>query len=484
MKTKHILLLPALLLCASCDLLEIQPVNSMIPVSVADHESVLLGGYPRSEFFMRTELSTDNVYANANATSAPAAANEPWFVWAATHQLANAEDTYWNQLYSSIYYANTVLDEFLKRAPAPEERVLFETVRGEAHALRAYCYFYLVNLYAEPHDEPYLDHPGVPMPLSAEDVHQNTQNNTRVPVGKVWEQIVSDLDAAARDLAGKPSKGPYRFDYTSVQALRARVFLFMKRHDDAINAAGDVISARPLFDMNNMQPYIDEKGNTYAFAGNTGFIDLGYKNEVLFFVGGRANNNIFHYSTYTFKPAPELLDLCYRDQADSTRDYRRYIFDSFAASATDLVQQGPTVYRMFATQEKYCYYIGFKASEAIVTRAEALARRAAAGDKEAAVRDLNRLLASRYKRSSFTELSADDFTAESLLARVLEERRLELAFDGGLRWFDLRRLGKQARVVHAYKDAVYTLEPGDPRYVLQIPESEQVNSPNMPLNPR
>jgi hypothetical protein len=481
MKKIHALLPLLVALATSCDLLDIQPVNRMVPVSVADYEAILLGGYPRADFFLRTELATDNVYANPNAIQAAAAANEPWFVWAGTHQLAGAEDAYWNQLYNSIYCANTVLDEFTGRQPAPEDKTLFETVRGEAHALRAYCYFYLVNLYAEPWAEEYLASPGVPMPLDATDVHQYTQNNTRVPVGKVWEQIVADLEAASRDLAGKTGKSLYRFDYTSLQALKARVFLFMQRYDDAIAAASDVISARPLCDMNTMQPYIDDHGDQFAFSGNTGFIDTDYKSEVLFFVGGRANTNLFYYSTYTFKPAPELLDLCYRDAADSTRDYRRYLFDSFAKSATDRVQQGPTVYRMFATQEKYSYYIGLKASEALVTRAEAHARQ---GEKGKAVSDLNRLLESRYKRGSFTALDEDDFTDEQLLARVLEERRLELAFDGGSRWFDLRRLGKKQRIVHVYKETTYTLEPGDPRYVLQIPESEQVNSPNMPLNPR
>ena len=40
----HVLIL--LTLFCSCDLLDIKPVNSMLPVSVEDFESVLLGGYP------------------------------------------------------------------------------------------------------------------------------------------------------------------------------------------------------------------------------------------------------------------------------------------------------------------------------------------------------------------------------------------------------------------------------------------------------
>lgn len=464
----------------SCNLLDIKPVNSMLPVSVEDYESVLLGGYPRQEFFMRTDLGTDNVYANLNCGREADRNLVPWYIWADATQLADQEDTYWMQLYQSIFYCNTVLDEFESRTPAPEEEELFETVRGEAYALRAYCYFYLVNLYADVYSEENLNKPGVPMPLSAEDVHEYTQNNVREPIGDVYEQINRDLDAATADLQGKQAKSLYRFGYTSLQALKARVYLFMGRYEDAINAASDVISSKSLFDMNNLQSIIDEEGEQYAFSGNSGFIDTDYRNEVLFFVGGNAINNIFYYSTNMFKPSEELLALCNRDP--NTTDYRKYIFSSFADLTTaEGIQTGPTVYYMFAQQEKQCYYIGFKLSEAYVIRAECYARLNQLGN---AVADLNDLLVNRIKSDGFVALNEVDFTQETLLQRVLEERRVELAFDGGLRWFDLRRLGKPAQT-HVYENGqVYNLRQGDSRYVLQIPESEQVNSPDIELNPR
>lgn len=468
------------LIFGGCDLLDIKPVNSMLPVSVEDYEAVLLGGYPRTEFFMKTDLSTDNVYANLNCGREADKNLVPWYVWAATHQLAEQEDSYWMQLYQSIFYANTVLDEFSNKIPSSDEKELFEQVRGEAYALRAYCYFYLVNLYADVYSAENLDKPGVPMPLSAEDVNLYTQNNKRETIGKVWEQIEKDLQNASVDLKGKEAKSLYRFGYTSLQAFKARVYLFMGRWDDAISAATDVIATKALYDMNEMQDYIDQEGNKYAFSGNFGFIDTDYKNEVLFFVGGKANNNIFYYSTTMFKPSEELLNLCKREE--QTLDYRRYLFDSFADLTTgEGVQEGPTCYHMFATQEKNCYYIGFKVSEAYVTRAEAYARQ---GNIKDAVADLNKLLVNRIKAGQFIDLKEGDFTQETLLKRVLEERRLELAFDGGLRWFDLRRLGKPA-LTHVYENGlVYNLKQGDFRYVLQIPESEQINSPDIELNPR
>ena len=80
-----------------------------------------------------------------------------------------------------------------------------------------------------------------------------------------------------------------------------------------------------------------------------------------------------------------------------------------------------------------------KLSEAYVTRAEAYAR---TGEKDLAIADLNRLLVTRIKKGDYVALDNTSFTDETALQRVLEERRVELAFDGGMRWLDLRRLGK------------------------------------------
>lgn len=469
------------LLAGSCNLLDIKPVNSMLPVSVEDYESVLLGGYPKTDFFMKTELMTDNVYANFNTDQSVTKADEPYFVWASSHQLDEAEDIHWVPLYKSIFYANSVLDEFEVRTPTGDERELFETVKGEAYALRAFSYFYLVNLYADNYTEENLAKPGVPMPLTAKDVNENAQNNVRTPIGRVWEQIVKDLESATGCLAGKPSKSKFRFDYNSVQLLKSRVYLFMGRYAEAVAAATTVIDAKTLTDLNSIQAVIDAAGSDeLAFSGNLGFIDTDYENEVMFYMGGaKASQNMYYFKDYVFKPSQELLGLC-SDQP--TLDYRKYIFASFSKmTMPDDLKVGPTVYHMYGSYENPSYYIGMKLSEAYVIRAEAYTRMG--GKKKEAVADLNDLLVTRFK--DFALLTEVDFaTDDALLSRVLKERRIETAFDAGLRWFDLRRLGKPAQT-HIYKNGLeYSLKEGDLRYVLQIPQSEQDNSPEMPINPR
>ena len=140
-----ILIFPLLLAFVGCNnLLDIKPVNSMIPVSIEDFESLLIGGYPKSEFFMKTEYSTDNVYANLNTMYGIDKSNEPFFVWASTHELPTATtDPYWGTLYKTIFYANSVLDDFEKRIPAEAEKEFagagygtFKTAVGEAVVAR------------------------------------------------------------------------------------------------------------------------------------------------------------------------------------------------------------------------------------------------------------------------------------------------------------------------------------------------------------
>ena len=60
-------------------------------------------------------------------------------------------------------------------------------------------------------------------------------------------------------------------------------------------------------------------------------------------------------------------------------------------------------------------------------------------------------------------------TQELMLQGVLHARRIESIY-GGLRWLDIRRYGIE--VVHNVEEGQdMILAPGDPRRVIQIPES-------------
>lgn len=476
---------------SSCnDLLDIEPVNSMIPKSIADYESVLLGGYPDSEYWMNTELMTDNVYVNPKARGSLDKISIPWYTWAETHQSDDQEyDAYWNQLYRSIFYANTILDDLKDTDVAEEDLGKYENVIGEAYALRAWSYFYLANLYAEPYAEENLNKPCVPLTVTTSDLHERTLNNTRETVEVIWNQIVSDLEEATKLLAGKPHISQFRFDQMSVEALKSRVFLFMGNNEAAIASASKVVNTFAPWDMNKIQELVDaeDNGPKYLFSGDLGVIDTGYGNDIMFSMGGGSRGagwNIFYYTTGPRKPSVELFD-CYFEKntaGDTIFDYRTYIFDSFS-NPDDYwgEMEGPTVYKMYSSQGDPHCYIAIKLGEVYVTRAEAYARQ---GKNTEALNDIKALLSKRIKTEDFADYEVLLEAETDVLQRVLKERRKETALDAGLRWFDLRRLGKPSLKHTDAEGNEYVLEKDDLRYVLQIPVSEQKSSPDMVLNPR
>ena len=494
-RIKYIFGLLAVTLLGACGMLDLQPVNSMIPTTVEDYESVMVAGYPTEAIYVNLIYMSDDVYVNQNTTQTVAAAQVPFFMWG-ENPVANSTTEYaiWGAFYKSIFYANSVIDKFREMTPAATERELYETVLGEAHAMRAYSYFYLVNMYADVYSAGNLEKPGVPMPLSAKDVNENISNNTRAPLGKVWEQIAADLEQATLYLKGKTPKSEFRFSFEALQAFKARVYLFTGEWDKSIEAASDVIAGRSLFDMNSLQARINTfTDNRLVFSEKYGFMDTDYSKEVLLSMGGKANNNPFYYWQSASKPDYSIYDLCMRFQGDFTDedlpvmdvvDYRAYIYCHFIPTThVEYATGGPTAYNMYGLSGAARYYTALKLSEVYVTRAEAYVRKSSP-DKGKAIADLNALLKNRIRSSVFTELRESDFAStDALLSRILEERRLETALDCGLRWFDLRRLGKP-EVAHYYDNTRHALAKDDARYLMQIPESEQIASPNMPLNPR
>jgi len=117
-------------------------------------------------------------------------------------------------------------------------------------------------------------------------------------------------------------------------------------------------------------------------------------------------------------------------------------------------------------------FSGLAVDEVYLIRAECAAR---AGNKDAALADLNTLLQHRWSDTVvFNPITAA--SASAALDSVLVERRKELAFRG-LRWTDLRRLNKEGAnitISHGLNSQVYRLPPSSPNYVLPIP-------PDVPL---
>lgn len=128
---------------------------------------------------------------------------------------------------------------------------------------------------------------------------------------------------------------------------------------------------------------------------------------------------------------------------------------------------GTVAYRGNYTGE-FRLFNGGTSAEALLIRGECKAR---AGDVSGALADLNNLLAHRYRKGHFIAKNSND--AQEVLRLILTERKKEL-YRRGIRWSDLRRLNmesdKQETLTRVIAGITYVLPPGDPRYVLPIPE--------------
>jgi len=501
----------------SCtNILDIEPTNTMIPKTVDDFETLLLSGYPAKNYFINTELRTDNVYANSRSRTGVKDQYVPWFIWADSHQYGEEEyDDYWNVLYSSIYYANTIIDKYKGNYTGTKDDELCEYINGEAYAIRAWAYFYLANLYAEPYSKESLNMPCVPLILTSEKNLEYTDNNTRASIETIWKQILDDLNQASKLLDSKQGKGKYRFNYTVIEAFKSRVFLYMNRYNDAITSADKALTVFGFWDMNGLPDLIEEgKPPLGYFNLERGLLETGYKEEVIFFTGGRANKAhpfngtirpdttfLKEFTRFDEKIIEEVKDKDGKPVIDKKTgkpktnegrnpiiDYRRYIFETQDLRGEGIdPSSGKTTYFMYANQTPdHTYFIGLKSGEILLNRAEAYAR---LGKKDKALSDLEYLWKNRFKKEDYEIIKNEILKEENIVKVVMSERRKETAFDAGLRWFDLRRTTKPKLEHHlpnfeGDEKTDYILEKGDLKYVLQIPISEQRRSPNMKLNPR
>jgi hypothetical protein len=178
--------------------------------------------------------------------------------------------TYWNNFYQSLYRVNTFLDKI--GSADFERRTVLE---GEARFIRGLYYFLMVQLWG--------DVPLVTAPLNVDESY----NTARAPTAQVYEQIIADLDFAAKNLPAKVNLSETgRISSEAACGILAKVYLTR-------NASGDKQSAQAAL-MNIYQ----KPG--FALVDNYGDLwEIGNKNtsEAVFeiqYKGGAGNP----YSSY------------------------------------------------------------------------------------------------------------------------------------------------------------------------------------------
>ncbi|MNS30974.1 SusD family protein [compost metagenome] len=310
----------------------------------------------------------------------------------------------WSDGYMYIYRTNAIIKGLTTASGMTE--ATRKQLEGEAKFMRAFCYFYLVNLFGD-----------VPLVLNTN--YQENMLLPRTPTSKVWEQIIADLKDAKVLLSDiYPTAERLRPNRWTASALLARAYLYNNRWQDAENESDAIISsgayAASLPPLNEV--FKKESAETIwqlqPVRANSNTVEAGQ-----FLVIGDTRPN--------FELSQGLLN------AFEPNDNRKTNWIGFS-NPVNPTWAFPAKYKagVGAVTE---YYVVFRLTEQYLIRAEA---RAQLSKLSLATADLDKV----RQRAGLSSTTASDKT--SILLAIEKERQVEFFAEWGHRWLDLKRTNR------------------------------------------
>ena len=332
-------------------------------------------------------------------------------------------DEAWSGEYQKIFNANLVLNNLDELTDVNDDEK--NEYAAQAHMLRAMAMWSLVNTYCLPYSAENASSLGLPLKQTT----SYEENMTRATLQQTYDFILADLDEAANTVNTTIAKNKrWWVSRPAVEAMKARVYLFMQDYDKAATHAAEALkcSDAQLDDYNQL-------GYRVAQVSLDGEVkDVNYS-ELYRYGDNQVANYKENYLSEYFKgeyaliPSEELLSIY-----DQDHDLRfKQFFNKYALweqgiggfgddilyhKFRDMIQAGPTV------------------PEMLLTEAEALARQ---GKWQEAMPLVNQLRKARISHDADAiDLSATN--QEEAVKVILEERHREMPFV--MRWWDVRRL--------------------------------------------
>lgn len=336
-----------------------------------------------------------------------------------TNSLAAASYTdFWNELFSYIYEANSVIEGLSSQASAGLSVSVRQHLLGEALFIRAFCHFYGTNLFGN-----------FPIVLTTD--YRNNNIISRSQKDDVYKQIVIDLIAAKVDLSAdylsindvstteriRPNKG-------AAGALLARTYLYTGNYEKAKLEADTLI--------NNTAKY--------SLASLSGVFTKNSSEAIWQLQPNVSGVNTYDGYYYILTSAPGTGDYYValsRRLVNSfdVSDQRLASWINSFVDGTDTFYY-PNKYKIGTIDPSLPvkeYTMVLRLAEQYLIRAEARAR---LNDISGAEDDLNAIRG----RAGLTDTVVNN--ADDLINEIVRQRRLELFTEWGQRWFDLKRLNK------------------------------------------
>lgn len=347
----------------------------------------------------------------------------------------------WSESYRYIYTANAVL-EGLKSAPGVSLNTN-KQLEGEAKFIRAFCYFYLVNLFGE-------------VPLNLTSNLASSRFNKKSTVQQVYTQIVIDLTDAENLLsADYVSSERVRPNKWAASSLLSRVYLYNDKWDLAIEKATAVISQTEKYALTELNSVFlkNSKETIWQLMPEAGF---NTKDGALFILT----------TTPTAVSVP--LNLIQLFDIDDNRK-NQWIGQFTNSTGTYFY---PYKYKIRTPTNGVIneYMMVIRLAELYLVRAEANAN---LNNLSIALDDINQI----RKRAGMTTPLAD-INQNQCLTEIAKQRQLELFSEWGHRWLDLKRTGRASLVLEPLKGV--TWKESDILY--PIPDAEINQNFNMVQN--
>lgn len=382
---------------------------------------------------------------------------------------------YWKFFYTIVSNANYIIAEDGKISGDPN---LAKSVVGQAYALRAMSYFYLIQLYQQTY-KGNENAPGVP--LYTEPTTNSSVGKPRGTVQQVYDQINLDIAKAITmlDESGLAQEHPSHIDYYVANGLKARIDLVQENFRAAADAAVEALS-KPGLEIETV-------------PNMAGMNSVKYKN-VMWGVEIIADQSTQWASYFSHidsdggmygARAPHAISKWLYDQLPATDARKSEWWRGEVASPTTGTSNQSycqTKFKFANVTNRTGDYVYMRAEEMLLIAAEAEARLENFVAARAHIKALGEKRDSDYATRLVTFTDSKTFNSNTvsplvtLVDEILFQRRVEL-WSENPRLFDLQRLKlgysrDYAGSNHTQKVITRDTGVGSKEFIMLIPQSE------------
>ena len=380
----------------------------------------------------------------------------------------NRNYTPWRYYYRLIYGANDIIDDLGGTDAAEFTSVEAKHAYGQAKAMRAYAYFYLMQMYTKGYN---AGEDAIPLYTTKYAVAQ-----PKAKQSEVYAQIVNDLKDAQNLLADFTRNNKAKVDKTVASGLLAYTYAAMGENALAAAEAAKVVnSSYPVTSRENVA-YDPANLGTYAGFNNLanpswvwGF-DITTDND-MDLISWWGQMDIFTYS-YSWVGDTKSIDENLRQmiRPDDVRQKQFQVIpdynDTYLGTGKFFTPARTEGGQRTVTTD----YVFMRADEFHLLYAETLAK---SGQEGTAKSVLKNFLTQRVTDTSFV----DALSGQALVDEIYNQTRLEM-WGEGKAYLAMKRNNKP--VVRGNTHLFYageTIPAGDDRTYFKIPQAEILDNP-------